>query len=274
MTIKQLYEIACVKLSKVSDNPKIESLVILEYAMGLKKEIIFAYPEKEIEKDKLEKFEKILYKRVNERIPISYIIKEKEFYSLKFYVDENVLIPRPETEKIVDMSLEFLKNKKNPRILDIGTGSGNIITAISYYNTIKAKYFALDISYKAINIAKLNAEKNKQKISFIISNLLDGIKKNRMFDLIVANPPYISKEEFKELSSEVMKEPKIALLAKEKGVYYINKIMELSKMVLKKGGMIIIEIGEEQSNIIKNMKKLNIKKDYFGKERFIVINFD
>jgi release factor glutamine methyltransferase len=272
MTIKQLYEIACVKLSKVSDNPKIESLVILEYAMGLKKEIIFAYPEKEIEKDKLEKFEKILYKRVNERIPISYIIKEKEFYSLKFYVDENVLIPRPETEKIVDMSLEFLKNKKNPRILDIGTGSGNIITAISYYNTIKAKYFALDISYKAINIAKINAKKNRQKISFIVSDLLDGIKQNRMFDLIVANPPYISKEEFKELSSEVMKEPKIALLAKEKGVFCINKIMKISKMVLKKGGMIIIEIGEEQSNIIKNMKKLNIKKDYFGKDRFIVIN--
>jgi len=270
MKIKELYRIAHEEISKISDVPQLETLILLEYTTGFKREKIFAYPDKIIKAQNVKAFFNIVENRVKNRVPISYLINEREFYSLKFFVDENVLIPRPETEKIVDLSLNILKKNSLSRVLDIGTGSGNIITAISYYNRAKAKYFASDISYNAIKIAKMNAKKYKQKINFFVSDIFSGVKNKKKFDLIVVNPPYISKKEKRKLAPEILNEPETALFAEEDGVYYIKKLIDESRSVLKNDGIIIIEIGETQSNKIKLKVNMKIIKDDFDKERFII----
>ena len=232
------------------------------------------------DKEYLEKYlpkEKIAegLKKLKNNIPPQYIVGNVDFYDVNLLVNENVLIPRFETELLVEKTINYAKQYFQNKIdlLDIATGSGNI--AITLKKHLNAKVVASDISIKALEIAKKNAQRNKQEITFIQSDMLDKIKGK--FDIIISNPPYVSTE---DPIDEIVKnnEPHLALFAKEDGLYYYKKILQEIKPYLKEKSLIAFEIGYKQSEKITNFIKqylpdaiFKTEKDLTGKDRFIFI---
>lgn len=232
------------------------------------------------DKEYLEKYlpkEKIAegLKKLKNNIPPQYIVGNVDFYDVNLLVNENVLIPRFETELLVEKTINYAKQYFQNKIdlLDIATGSGNI--AITLKKHLNAKVVASDISIKALEIAKKNAQRNKQEITFVQSDMLDKIKGK--FDIIISNPPYVSTE---DPIDEIVKnnEPHLALYAKEDGLYYYKKILQEIKPYLKEKSLIAFEIGYKQSEKITNFIKqylpdaiFKTEKDLTGKDRFIFI---
>ena len=227
-----------------------------------------------ISKKNVVKFKKLI-KRRSEHEPIAYIIKEKEFWSKKFFVDKNILIPRPETELLVQKLVDLYKEKKI-FILDIGTGSGCIL--ISLLSELKkANGVGIDISKKSIYVAKKNASKHKMfaNIKFYNKSLENLFNQN--FDLIVSNPPYIKRKDLKNLSEDIKKyEPKIALDGGNDGLDVIKKVIYKAKDILKIKGTLALEIGNGQFKkvseiLIKNNFKIeHIISDYKNNIRSLV----
>ena len=214
-------------------------------------------------------------KKLEEGIPPQYIVGNTNFYGNIIKVNKNVLIPRFETELLVEKTYNYIKkyfpNKIN--ILDIGTGSGCI--AITLKKIVHAKVTAVDISKEAWEIAKENANKNNVKIDFIKSNLFSNVKDK--FDVIISNPPYIADNEI--IDQRVKNnEPHIALYAKNNGLEFYEKILKEANNYLKEKALIAFEIGEKQGKEIskiaqKYFKKayITIEKDLPGKDRFVFI---
>ena len=193
---------------------------------------------------------------------------------LKFYVDENVLIPQPDTEILVEHVLELIKDKKLT-ILDLCTGSGAIAISISKYSK-DVKVYGVDISEKALNIAKKNNRNNNTKVEFILSDMFKNLE-NKKFDIIVSNPPYIKTDEIKTLSEEVKNEPHLALDGGEDGLYFYRIIINEVYKYLNNSGYVCLEIGYEQKNdvidlIKKSGKYKDIKcyRDLGGNDRVII----
>ena len=216
-------------------------------------------------------------KQLQEGKPIQYIIGNVDFYGNIINVNENVLIPRFETELLVEKTIKYInqhfKNKKL-NIIDFGTGSGCIAIALKKILT-SLEVDALDISKEAIELAKKNAHQNKVSINFIEGNMEDPLSKK--YDVIISNPPYI---DYGEEIMDIVKnnEPHIALYAKENGIYYYNKIIKNLKNNLPNNYLIAFEIGHTQAKKIEELAikyldnpKIIIEKDYSGKDRFIFI---
>lgn len=216
-------------------------------------------------------------KQLQEGKPIQYIIGNVDFYGNIINVNENVLIPRFETELLVEKTIKYInqhfKNKKL-NIIDLGTGSGCIAIALKKILT-SLEVDALDISKEAIELAKKNAHQNKVSINFIEGNMEDPLSKK--YDVIISNPPYI---DYGEEIMDIVKnnEPHIALYAKEKGIYYYHKIIKNLKNNLPNNYLIAFEIGHTQAKKIEELAikyldnpKIIIEKDYSGKDRFIFI---
>ncbi len=201
-------------------------------------------------------YNNLIYRRAIAKEPIAYLLNKKEFWSLEFNLEKSVLIPRPETEILVEALVKYYKNR-NPFILDIGTGSGCII--ISLLQELKqSKGVAIDVSNKAINIAKKNSRINNtfDRIKFINSSIckFDQFK----FDLIVSNPPYIAKYQLKNLDNDIKNfEPKIALDGGNDGLDVIRKVIYKSRKILKINGMLALEIGNGQYKQVSQILKLN-----------------
>jgi len=192
--------------------------------------------------------------------PLQYIIGKVEFYGLPFEVTQDVLIPRPETEILVEEIIKHCKEKNVRSILDIGTGSGNIpVSLIKYLDEVKIT--SIDISHKALMVAEKNAALNgvESKISFIVSDIKE-YKTEIKYDLIVSNPPYVGAAEYPNLQNEIKNyEPGIAVTDSNDGLYFYRTIAEASKSLLKKGGDIFLEIGIGQSeDVIKILTKNDI----------------
>lgn len=199
--------------------------------------------------------------------PLSAIFGFAEFYGLRFMVNKKVLAPRPETEILVEEVIKEIGDKKNLRVLDVGTGSGAI--AVSIAKNSKAKVTALDISKSALEIAKTNAKKNNVKVEFILSNLFDSLKRRARFDIIVSNPPYIRTLDIQGLDDEVKNyDPKIALDGGEDGLNFYRLIAERAPNYLTKGGQLFLEIGMGQFKNVQNILEsagfsdITFKKDY------------
>ncbi len=232
------------------DNTEVDKLLAL--ALHKKIEYIYKNPEKKLNRSNIQTFNKYTRKRL-ENYSFAHIIKEKEFYNQKFLVNSHTLIPRPDSELLVDITLNYLKNNNlnNPNIIDIGTGTGCLILSIAK-NYTKANYYATDISNKALKVAKTNARKLKLKnnITFIQSNLLNNIK-NIKFDIIVSNLPYLTKEQMKEYS--IQKEPKTALLGNKDGLEYYTKLLKQINNYIKEKYLILLEIDPKQKDKIKEI---------------------
>jgi len=230
------------------------------------------YIDNEISNEQIKNLNFILKKRKS-GMPLQYIIGISEFMGEKFVVDENVLIPRPETEILVRKAIEIAQQNNLLKILDIGSGSGciAIMLAKSLQNT---NITSIDISEKAIDVAIRNANKLNVNVNFIQSNLFENI--NEKFDIIVSNPPYIPPQEKANIQKEVSFEPDLALYTKDnQGIEYYEKIIAQAKNYLNKNGYILFELGINQYKIVKtlfldyNFHDIEIIKDLDNIERVI-----
>lgn len=277
MTIKEALNKGMIMLkSNKIESPKLKSRLLLQYILKKPRQYIIVYDKNEITKqEQWEYFVNI--EKLTKGIPLQHITHRQEFMKMEFYVDENVLIPRPDTEILVEEVINIANKIGNPVILDLCTGCGAIGISIAK-NVKNAKIYAVDISEKALEVAKKNAEalRVKQKVNFIKSDLFEKLKKMK-FDIIVSNPPYIKKEDINYLSEEVQKEPKIALDGGIDGLDFYRKIVKQGYEYLKLGSYLCFEIGFDQKidviEIIENENKYidtYCKKDLYGNDRIIV----
>jgi release factor glutamine methyltransferase len=254
----------------------LDSEILLSKTLKKSREEILINLDKKISEKDVLVFKSYLKRRSNNE-PIAYILEEKEFWSKQFIVSKDTLIPRPETELLVDQILKIYKEKKIS-ILDIGTGSGCII--LSLLNNLEhSSGIGIDISRKAILIAKKNALKHKliNKVKFFNKSLEDVVCKK--FDLIVSNPPYIKRKDMKNLSDDIKKhEPRMALDGGNDGLDLIKKVIYKSKYILKTNGMLAMEIGNEQIKIVSkilidnNFRTKQVIKDYKNNIRCVLAN--
>ena len=261
------------KLKKIKTH-QLDSELVLSNVLKKQRENLIINSNEIVTENTILNFKKLITRRAN-REPLAYILKKKEFWSKEFFVDRNILIPRPETELLCESVIKIFKNR-NLYMLDMGTGSGCII--LSILNELKnAKGIGIDISKKAIEVAKKNSSKlglNK-RVKFFNKSLEDiyGYK----FDLIVSNPPYIRTSQIKSLLVDVKRfEPKIALDGGKDGLDVIKKVIYKSNTILKKLGCLALEIGYGQhykvSQILKkqNFKEELLVKDYKNNVRCII----
>ena len=216
--------------------------------------------------------------KLKNHYPIDYIINKKLFLDNEFYVNEHVLIPRPETEELTNWILqENYEIKEKKRVIDIATGSGCIAISLSYHN----KYFetlGTDISKKALDVCEINKKRISPQVTFLEHDIM--IKKNftEKFDIIVSNPPYLTKNEALTIGENVKFEPKIALFApSDNPLVYYKKIIDFSRINLNKNGLIYLEINPIYIKEIKqilaenNLNDVNFRDDFRGKKRFLKI---
>ena len=269
------------ELKNLFPNNEIDNFFYLltETYLKLKRVDIALNPNREINNEIEKKFFSALAK-LKKEIPIQYIIGETEFYGLPFYVDKNVLIPRPETEELVLWIIKEIqdkrKEKKDLNILDIGTGSGCIAITLAK-NLTNVKMWALDVSEKAIGIAKKNAKFNHVNVQFLDKDILNLKKFPVKFDVIVSNPPYVRELEKKEIKNNVLQnEPHLALFVKDNNpLLFYDKIADLAKENLNPNGKLYFEInqylGKETVSLLKQkgFKNIELKKDIFDKDRMI-----
>ena len=275
MTIKQAITKGMIMLkSNNVESPKLKARLLVQYVLDKPRQYIIVYDNKEIDKQQQWQYF-VNIEKLTKGIPLQHITHRQEFMKMDFFVDENVLIPRPDTEILVEEVIKIAQKYNSPRILDLCTGSGAIAISLKKF-VPNADITAVDISEKALEIAQKNAEKLEAKINFVKSNLFDKLD-NKKFDIIVSNPPYIRKDEIKKLSEEVQKEPKIALDGGEDGLDFYRIIAEQAINYLKTGSFLCFEIGYNQKNdVIKiiedeqNYKNTYCKKDLYGNDRIII----
>lgn len=258
---------------KEEDYKKI-ALMMVSQILGIDKAEVILNKGLPVRQDKYEKIVNAI-SRYLQGYPLQYCTNKAFFMGFEFYVDENVLIPRFETEVLIEVAIEIFKGRKNLYFLDIGTGSGCIAVALCKF--LDCKVLAVDISERALEVARKNAKLNgvENKISFLRSNLFENIPQNLKFDAILSNPPYISKDEIFELDPRVLKEPHIALFSKEDGLWFFKEIANKAKLYLKDSGYIIFEVGFSQAKEVKRIleqngyKNIKSRKDLNNIERCI-----
>jgi len=269
------------ELSKFYPETEIQSFfnILIQYKLNLSRVELALQPLLEFNNSNLDFFQKALID-LKKEIPIQYIIGETEFYGLNFNVNSNVLIPRPETEELVDWVIKDHQNSPSIKILDIGTGSGCIAISLAK-NLPNAEVFALDISAEAIKTAKSNAVINNVTVNFMEANILTLTKLPHKFDIIVSNPPYVRELEKEQMQTNVLaNEPHLALFVKNNNpLLFYNKIADLAKSYLNEDGHLYFEInqylGTETVELLKlkGFKNIQLKKDIFEVDRMTRATF-
>lgn len=276
MTIKEALTKAINLLKKSNiENPIQQAKIVLASVLQKGKEYILINENEVLQNEFYNEFITKIEK-LQKGIPLQYITHIQEFMGMDFYVDENVLIPQPDTEILVEEVLNLIGKQESLSVLDMCTGSGAIAVSIAK-NTNNCKVYAVDISNTALEVAKKNAIKNgvDEKIEFINSNMFEKLDINKKFDIIVSNPPYIETDTIKQLEIQVQNEPKIALDGGLDGLDFYRNILANSKKYLKENGTIAMEIGYNQGKSVIDLFKTQYenvycKKDLSGNDRVIV----
>ena len=256
-------------------SPKLDSEILLSKIIKKNRQYLVLNSNKEVKKENIKSFN-CLVKRRKRGEPIAYLINKKEFWKQNFYINQNVLIPRPDTELLVEETLKLFNVNSKINILDIGTGSGCILLSIlkerrNFFGT------GIDISKKAINIARFNAKMHQlsNRVKFYNSDV-DKFLIGK-YDLILSNPPYIRQQDLKYLEIDVKNfEPKLALDGGRDGFSEVIKVISKTSMLLKRNGRFILEIGFGQKNRILNILKQNnffinkVLKDYGKNDRCVI----
>lgn len=267
------------ELSSVYEEQEIESFfyILLEAFHQMKRVDLALNPETELDAIQLLQWETVL-SQLKEEKPIQYILGETEFFGLPFYVNEHTLIPRPETEELVEWILSHTQqsNSKDIKILDIGTGTGCIAISLAKH-IANAQVFALDVSEKALHIARKNAERNKVEITFLHQSILETEDLGQVFDIIVSNPPYVRNLEKEMMKKNVLQyEPHLALFVEDHdALLFYRKITALATRNLSEKGQLYFEInqylGTEMVALLKHsgFENIELRKDIYGNDRMI-----
>lgn len=253
--------------------------ILLADILGCKRLDLYLQYQKPLSKNETDKYRDYIQRRA-EFEPLQYITGKVEFYGMDFFVTKDVLIPRPETEILIESVIDSFDEKNSLRVLDIGTGTG-IIPIVLGKNYPEFKLFAMDVSEEALEVAKKNAEKHnlKERINFFKRDIFQELKKsgNQKFDLIISNPPYVSISEYKTLQKEITEyEPKEAVTDKNDGFLFYNRIAEVGRTLLEQNGFIFFEVGKDQAEGVKKIlevkgyKNIQSRKDYLEIERVII----
>lgn len=272
LTIKENLEYAIKKLKENDiEECSLKAKLLLSYVLIKPKEFLIINEEKNLSEAEQEKFNRLLEQMID-NVPLQYLVNKQEFYGIEFFINENVLIPQPDTEILVEEVINISNRENKKEILDMCTGSGAIAIALSK-NIKNANIIATDISDKALEIAKKNDKENK--INFIKSDMFENLK-NKKFDVIVSNPPYIKTDIIKTLSKEVQKEPMLALDGGKDGLNFYRIIINDADKHLNSNGYLCLEIGDDQKEEIiqllkqKKYKEIYSKKDLSGNDRIVV----
>lgn len=264
-------------LSPIYDSDEIESFffLILEHEHQLKRVDLALDPNLEFSEIELQKWEAYC-QELQKQKPIQYLLGKTQFFGLEFFVNEHTLIPRPETEELVNWIVADHQNSKKLQILDIGTGSGCI--AISLSKNLQADTFAFDFSYEALEVAQKNADHNQAFVHFVEFDILSDAWEGDPFDIIVSNPPYVRELEKSQMKLNVLDyEPHLALFVPDENpLLFYEKIADFAKEHLTENGKLYFEInqylGQETSEMLrdKGFKNVILKKDIYGNDRMIL----
>ncbi len=258
------------------DSPKLKARLLMQFILNQTRQYLMVYDEKKLTQEQEKKYLEAVEQLIK-GIPLQHITHRQEFMKMDFYVNNHVLIPRPDTEVLVEEVIQIAKKINAKKILDLCTGSGAIAVSLAKYIE-NSQITATDISREALEIAKLNAKKHQvdKQIAFLQSDLFEDLPKEK-YDIIVSNPPYIKKEMIKTLDKEVQKEPYIALDGGQDGLDFYRKIIHQSYEFLKYRGYLCLEIGYDQKidviELIEQEEKYVDtygKKDLYGNDRVIV----
>ena len=257
--------------------PRRDAALLLGEVLNRDRSFMIAHPEHSVAADQLQKFREFIARRASGE-PLQYITAHQEFFKLDFAVTPDVLIPRPETEAIVELALEILRPDQSARLLDIGAGSGCL--AISILKELpNPRAVATDISASALKVARRNAERHgvTDRLRLIESDLFSAMASDDVFDLLVSNPPYVPEADLKSLQPEVQYEPAAALAGGVDGLATIRRILRDAPRLLCAGGYLIFEIGFGQSESVgalvgaRDWQMIEIRRDLQGIPRTVVV---
>lgn len=277
MTIREIMKKGMIDLKTNGiEEPKLKARLLMQFILNKSRQYLLVYDNQPLTLRQEVDYFKAIEKMIN-GIPLQHITHQQEFMKMNFYVNEDVLIPRPDTEVLVEEVINIANKINAKKILDLCTGSGAIAVSLAKYIE-NSKITAVDISNKALSVAKLNAKNNEveNQITFVESDLFDKLNKEK-YDMIVSNPPYIKKKVIKTLDKEVQKEPKIALDGGYDGLDFYRKIIYQGYEYLKFKGYLCLEIGYDQKidviELIENEEKYKdtyCKKDLYGNDRVVI----
>lgn len=279
LTLKQLYKVGTVKLAEEGiEEFSLDAWYLLEYVTGVSKAMYFVEPERAVSEEDADRYIDCIRQRAA-HIPLQHITGEQEFMGYPFYVNEHVLIPRQDTETLVEEAIRVMRPKM--KILDMCTGSGCIVLSIlkmcreKYYMT-ELQGIGADVSEEALKVARENGRRLEVPVTWIQSDLFAKIPEEEKYDVIVSNPPYIETAVIDTLQEEVrLHDPYIALDGKEDGLYFYRRIISEAGKYLKPQGKLMFEIGCDQAEAVEELMKnagyeqITVKKDLAGLDRVV-----
>ena len=257
-------------------SPRMNAEVLLMFVLGCDRAFLYGHPERELSPDEQTRYDEALEQRAG-GIPAQYITGHQEFWGLDFIVSPAVLIPRPETEHLVEAVLELCKTIQRPRIVDVGTGTGCVALALAS-ELPQAEIHATEISPEALEIARANAARLglDQRVTFYCTDLLQGLE--GPFDIVASNPPYVGESEYDKVQLEVRKfEPRSAVFAGPEGIDIIRRLAPQARGLLKDGGWLAMEIGFSQEAAVRellgNWREVRTVPDLQGIPRVVVAKY-
>ena len=278
-TVRRILDWTTAHLTKHgSDSPRLDAEVLLAFARKCERIRLYTNYEDEVTRAERALMRELVQRRAKSE-PVAYLVGNREFFGLDFYVDQNVLVPRPDTETLVMELVDEAQKAASPFILDLCTGSGCVAIAAAAHCP-HASFLATDISIAALAIAKKNAETNgqSQKIQFLESDCFAEISNDSAFDIIVSNPPYIPDSEIESLEADVRQhEPRLALAGGIDGLDYYRRIIQEADSYLKEEGTLLLEFSPEQELSLKQLleasgkfAEIRVKADLAGRARVII----
>ena len=238
------------------ESPRLDAEVLLAHVLNCRRLYLYVDADKNLTFAQIERYKELIERRVK-NFPVAYLTGQREFFGMNFAVTPDVLIPRPDTEILVQFAIEKLSKFDTPTFLDIGTGSGAICVSI-LKNLKTARAVTVDISADALNCAKFNSGKFgvDDRINFCLGNLFEPLREEK-FHAVISNPPYIPTKDLSTLQAEVQREPKIALDGGSDGLNFYRRIIDDAPNFLFDGGFTAVEIGIDQADAVKNLMKKN-----------------
>lgn len=271
-TVSEMLQWAVLFLKKPN---RLEIELLLAHSLSWSREKVLAYPEKVLNKEEVSRFQELI-KALAEGEPLQYLLGKQNFMGLDFVVDKNVLIPRSDTEVLVEEIIKIAPEKTGLKILDLCTGSGAIAISLAKHLP-GAELIATDISPEALQIAQVNSLNNQvnHKITFYQGDLFEPLTQDYKFDFVVSNPPYITSQEMQELAPQVKREPHLALWGGADGLDFYRRITKQAPAYLKPDGFLLLEIGYQQGQEVKQLcedngfREVTIIKDWSDNDRVV-----